>query len=354
LDGGLFLGLFLLTLYHPFMATPFHAYAATTPGAPLVPFPFDPGPLRPEQVEVEVIACGICHSDLHMLQNDWGITKWPFVPGHEAVGRIVAVGDQVKGRAVGQVVGIGWYTGSCQHCRQCVGGDQHLCGSPEQTIVGRHGGFADRVRVDWLWAIPLPDGLDPRTAGPFLCGGITVFSPLVHRNIRPTDRVGVVGIGGLGHMGVLFANKWGCEVTAFSGTPAKKDEILRLGAHHVVDSKDPKAIRKLAGTLDLILVTVNAAIDWESYLRALAPKGRLHVVGAIADPIPLKTGMLLGGQKSISASPTGSPRVMAQMLDFAARHKLAPVTEAFPMSRVNEALKHLSDGKARYRVVLTA
>ena len=331
-----------------------HAYAAPTPGAPLVPFQYDPGPLSPDQVEVELISCGICHSDLHMLSNDWGSTKWPFVPGHEGVGRIVAVGERVTSRAVGQVVGIGWYLGTCGHCAPCVGGDQHLCRTPRQTIVGNHGCYADRIRLDPLWALPIPDAIDPLVAGPLLCGGITVFSPFVHRNVRPTDRVGVIGIGGLGHLAVMFANKWGCEVTAFSGTPDKADSIRQMGAHHVVDSKDPKAIRKLAGRFDFIISTVNGAVDWDSYLRALAPKGQLHIVGALADPIPLKTGLILGGQKSVSASPTGSPTTIAQMLDFAGRHRIAPIIEPFPMNRVNEALKHLADGKARYRVVLTA
>lgn len=331
----------------------FHAYAALTPGAPLVPFEYDPGSLLPDQVEVEIVACGICHSDLHMLANDWSSTKWPFVPGHEGVGRIVAMGPQVKGREVGQLVGIGWYAASCQHCRQCVAGDQHLCRNTEQTIVGHHGCFADRIRLSWQWAIPLPAGLDPLVVGPLFCGGITVFSPFVHRNVRPTDRVGVVGIGGLGHMAVMFASKWGCEVTAFTSTVAKGEEAKRMGAHHLVDSTDPKALRKVAGQFDFILSTVNVAVDWDGYLRALAPRGQLHTVGALADPIELKTGMILSGQRSISASPTGNPSTMGLMLDFAARHQIAPITEPFPMSRVNEALKHLADGKAQYRVVLT-
>ena len=336
------------------MPSKIRAYAALTPGAPLVPFEYDPGPLSPDQVEVEIIACGICHSDLHMLSNDWGSTKWPFVPGHEGVGRIVAVGERVQGRQVGQIVGIGWYLGTCGHCASCVAGDQHLCRNSRQTIVGNHGCYADRIRLDPLWALPSPDALDPLTVGPMLCGGITVFSPFGHRNVSPTARVGVVGIGGLGHLAVMFANKWGCEVVAFSGTAGKEEAITRMGAHEVVNSRDPKAIRKQAGRIDFLLVTANLALDWDSYLRTLAPHGQMHVVGAIAEPIPVPTGRLMSGQKSLSSSPTGSPTTMAQMLDFAARHRIAAITEIFPMARVNEALKHLAEGKARYRVVLTA
>jgi uncharacterized zinc-type alcohol dehydrogenase-like protein len=167
-----------------------------------------------EEVEIAVQTCGICHSDLSMLQNDWHMTKYPLVPGHEVTGKIVAVGEQVKKVRVGQTVGLGWNSASCMACEQCLGGNQNLCAKAEGTIVQRHGGFADRVRAHWAWAVPLPEGVDPAKAGPLFCGGITVFNPIVQFDVRPTDRVGVVGIGGLGHMAVKFLNAWGCEVVA--------------------------------------------------------------------------------------------------------------------------------------------
>lgn len=333
---------------------PIRAYAADKPSAVLKPFEYDPGPLGADQVEVKVEYCGVCHSDLSMIDKEWGNTTYPFVPGHEIVGTVAALGEQARGLKVGQRVGVGWFSGSCQHCRQCIGGEQHLCKDTVGTIVGRHGGFADRVRTQWNWVFPLPQELDAAKAGPLFCGGITVFSPILLAGIKPTDRVGVVGIGGLGHLALQFLRAWGCEVTAFTSTESKRDEALRLGAHRAVGSGDKNALKALRRTFDLILVTVNVPLDWNAYIAALAPKGRLHLVGAVLEPIPVAAFSLIGGQKTVSGSPTGSPHAIANMLDFAARHKIAPQVEEFPMARVNEALEHLRSGKARYRVVLKA
>jgi uncharacterized zinc-type alcohol dehydrogenase-like protein len=328
------------------------AYAAHAAGEPLRPFEYDPGELRPGQVEIDVMACGICHSDLSMLDNEWGVSTYPLVPGHEVVGRVRAVGEAVRHLRVGDTVGLGWFSGSCMTCPQCMSGDHNLCGSAEQTLVARHGGFADRVRCDATWAIPLPPGVDVSKAGPLFCGGITVFSPLVQLGVRPTDRVGVIGIGGLGHLALQFLAKWGCEVTAFTSSPSKRDEALGMGAHHVVDSSDPSQLEKRAGSLDFVLSTVNVALDWDRYLATLAPKGRLHTVGAVLTPIPVPAFTLIGGQRSLSGSPLGSPETIRKMLGFCARHGIEAITEHFPMAEVNEALAHLRSGKARYRVVL--
>lgn len=330
----------------------FHAYAATTPKGPLEPFSFDAGDLGPEDVEIQVTHCGICHSDLSMLDNDWGMSAYPFVPGHEVVGTVVAVGGQAKGLAVGQRVGVGWSAFSCLACPQCISGDHNLCATNQGTIVGRHGGFADRLRVQWIWARPLPAGLDPRKTGPLLCGGVTVFAPFLAFNIPPTARVGVIGIGGLGHLALQFANKWGCEVHAFTTSDSKEAEAKRLGAHFVHNTKNADALKRLAGSLDLIISTINVPLDLGGLLATLAPKGRLHVVGAVLEPMPLPALSLIFGQKSVSGSPTGSPSALDAMLEFSARHGVAPVIETFPMSRVNDALEHLRSGKARYRVVL--
>lgn len=331
---------------------PIRAYAATAPKGELKPFEYEPGPLGDEQVEIAVSHCGLCHSDLSMLNNDWGQSGYPFVPGHEVVGTVAATGGSVTTVKVGDRVGLGWFSKSCMHCRQCMGGDHNLCVTAEQTIVGRHGGFADKVRASEEWVTPLPAALDPAKAGPLFCGGITVFNPFVQLDVRPTHRVGVVGIGGLGHMALQFANKWGCEVTAFSSSAGKSDEAKQLGAHKVVNSRDDAEMAKLAGTLDMILVTANVPLNWQAYINALAPRGRLHFVGAVPQPVPVAVFPMIMAQRSLSGSPLGSPATTADMIAFCARHKIAPVTETFPMSKANEAIAHLKSGKARYRIVL--
>lgn len=328
------------------------AYAAVSPGAALEPFEFDPGPLGDEQVEIAVEYCGICHSDLSVLHNQWGNAKYPLVPGHEVSGRVVATGSKVKKVKSGDRVGLGWFSGSCMSCLTCLSGDHNLCANGEDTMIGRHGGFAERVRAHWVWAVPIPGGVDPAHAGPLFCGGITVFNPIVQCGVQPTDRIGVVGVGGLGHMAVQFLNKWGCEVFAFTSSEDKTSELKKLGAHHVVNSKDPEQLKPLARSLDFVMVTVNVPLDWNAYIDTLSPRGRLHFVGAVLEPLNIGVFPLLVGQRSVSASPLGSPATTARMLDFCARHAIAPVTESFPMSKVNDALAHLESGRARYRIVL--
>ena len=276
------------------------------------------------------------------------------MPGHEVVGRVTAVGAAVSTLKPGQRVGVGWYAKSCMTCDQCLSGNHNLCGSNEAVIVGRHGGFADHLRLHRLWAIPLPDGLAAETTGPLLCGGITVFNPIVQFGVRPTDRVGVIGIGGLGHLAIRFLHAWGCEVTAFSSDPSKESETRELGADRFINSRDEGLLQSLAGTYDFIISTVNVPLKWETYLAALRPKGRLHFVGALLEPISVPVFALLTGQKSISASPLGSPATVNSMLQFCLRHKIAPITQHYPMSQVNEALAALRAGKARYRIVLKA
>jgi alcohol/geraniol dehydrogenase (NADP+) len=329
------------------------AWIARAAKKPLALETVDLGPLGAEDVEVAVDSCGLCHSDLSLLNNDWGISQYPSILGHEVIGRITALGPNTKGLQVGQRVGVGWNSGSCMHCRQCMSGNHHLCPQVQPTIIGHRGGFASHLRSHWAWAIPLPDRLELADAGPLLCGGITVFAPLV-MHARPTDRVGIIGIGGLGHMAVKFAAAYGCEVTAFTSSESKFDEARGFGANHVVASRDSAAIKELRGGLDLLISTVNVNVDWDAMIGALAPNGRLHVVGAVVDPIPVAAFSLILQQRCVSGSPTGSPVTIGMMLDFASRHGVAPQTEHFPMSKVNEALARLESGKARYRIVLDA
>ncbi len=329
------------------------AWVAKAAKQPMVLETIDPGPLGEDEVEVVVEHCGLCHSDVSVHTNEWGISQFPATLGHEVIGRVSALGPGTKGLNVGQRVGVGWYSGSDMHCRQCMSGRHHLCPQGQATIIGHRGGFASHVRAHWAWTIPLPEKLSFADAGPLLCGGITVFNPLA-MHAKPTDRVGVIGIGGLGHMAVKFAAAYGCDVTAFTSSESKFDEAKGFGANHVVSSKDSVAIKKLAGTLDLLISTVNVPLDWDAMIAALAPGGRLHVVGAVLQPIPVSAFALILGQRAVSGSPTGSPVDIATMLDFAARHAIAPQTEHFPMSRINEAFARLESGKARYRIVLDA
>tara|TARA_R110002049_G_scaffold197658_1_gene367667 strand:+ start:38 stop:745 length:708 start_codon:yes stop_codon:yes gene_type:complete len=233
-------------------------------------------------------------------------------------------------------------------------GKQHLCGTAEGTIVGRHGGFADVVRGHWSWTTLLPEGVDMAKAGPLFCGGITVFNPIVLSGVQPTDKVGVIGIGGLGHLALKFLKAWGCEVTAFTSNKSKTEALKKMGAHNVVDSTDSKDLERIAGSLNFILNTTNVKLDWNAYLTTLAPQGKLHTVGAVLEPMEIPAFSLIGGEKSVGGSPLGSIALTRKMLEFCVRHDIYPTVEEFKMENINEAIKHLEDGKARFRVVLKA
>ena len=327
-------------------------FAATEAGGKLKEFQYDLGPLGDHHVDVKVDYCGLCYSDLSMLDNHWGMTTYPFVPGHEIIGTIETLGSHVKGLTIGQRVGVGWSSGSCGNCEWCQTGNHNLCASNIPTVLGPYGGFADRVRAQEDWVLPIPAALDPAAAGPLLCGGITVFNPLLEFEVKPTHRVGVIGIGGLGHMALQFLSAWGCEVTAFSHNSEKESDAKKFGAHHFVNSTDSDALAKVANSFDFILSTVYAPLEWNTYIATLRPKGKLIFVGAVLEPASLGLFPLVIGQKIVSGSIIGSPPNMATMLDFAARHKVLPTVETFKFSQVNEAIEKLRQGKARYRIVL--
>jgi len=328
-----------------------NAYAAQEAKGKLEKYQYELPELSPEQVDIKVLYCGICHSDLSMLNNDWRMTQYPFVPGHEVIGEVIAVGNAVQNLKEGDKVGLGWMAGSCMHCHQCMDGSQHLCQSSEQTIVGRHGGFADYIRAHRSGVIALPEGIDISKAGPLLCGGITVFNPIILSQVKPTDVVGVIGIGGLGHIAIKFLKNWGCEVIAFSSNPAKKEQILAMGASKVINSRKPEELKPIRGKLNFILNTTNVSLDWNSYMAALAPKGKFHNVGAVLEPMQFSSFGLMN-EKTVGGSPIGSPALIKTMLDFCVRHDIYPTVEEFPMEKVNEAIEHLEQGKARFRIVL--
>ncbi|WP_232553946.1 NADPH-dependent aldehyde reductase Ahr [Klebsiella pneumoniae] len=332
------------------------SYAAKEAGADLSLWEYDAGELQPEDVEVEVEYCGICHSDLSMIDNEWGMSSYPLVAGHEVIGRVAALGSaaQDKGLKIGQKVGIGWTARSL------------LAKPPRLRMVGTEPSRQliwlplmqasqwPQLRADWQWVIPLPESIDLASAGPMLCGGITVFKPLLTHHVTATSRVGVIGIGGLGHIAIKLLRAMGAEVTAFSSNPAKEQEVLAMGADRVVNSRDPEALKALAGQFDLIINTVAVDLDWQPYFEALAYGGNFHTVGAVMKPFPVPAFTLIGGDRSISGSATGNPSELRTLMKFAGRSKVAPTTELFPMSQINEALKHVREGKARYRAVLKA
>jgi uncharacterized zinc-type alcohol dehydrogenase-like protein len=321
-------------------------------GAQLLPYKYDPGAMRPNEVEIKISHCGVCHSDVHLIDNDWGMSKYPFVPGHEIVGTVVAVGSAVKDRVAGERVGVGWQADSCGICEWCRQGEEHLCAQAQPTCVGRNGGFADKIRVNSRFAVPVPAVLESENMAPLMCGGISVYSPLKNSGVRPSSRVGIIGIGGLGHLGVQFARTFGAEVTAFSTTKEKEAEAKKLGAHHFVNTRDTGALKKVAGSFDFLLSTVTADQDWQGYVAALRPKGTMCVLGASPSPMQIPVFSLIFGQKAVSGSAIGSPRDLFEMLDVAARHGVTATTERFAMAKANDAVARVKKNQVRYRAVL--
>lgn len=327
------------------------AYAAHEPGAALSPFRYEPEGLGPNDVEIEITHCGICHSDLHLIDDDWRTSQYPLIPGHEIVGNVAQKGELVSHLEIGDRVGVGWQCGSCHECEWCERGDENLCSASIETCNGRPGGFADSIRIDGRFAFSIPEGLASDVVAPLFCGGITVYSP-IRRYARPQSRVGIIGIGGLGHLAIRFARAFGCEVTAFSSSPNKEAEARAHGAHHFVSSVDDAALKAQRESLDLIVSTVHRALNWKRYVNALRPGGVLCFVGALDEPLTIPTGLLLSGRKSITGSPIGGRVAIREMLDFAARHQIGAQVEVLPMTEVNTALDRLRRNDVRYRFVL--
>ncbi|MHB8302174.1 MAG: NAD(P)-dependent alcohol dehydrogenase [Acidobacteriaceae bacterium] len=332
--------------------TKINGYATHAAGAELLPFKYEAGELQPNEVEIDITHCGICRSDLHLIDNDWGLTKYPFVPGHEIVGTIAAMGGQVKDRSTGQRVAVGWQADSCGTCEWCMRGDENLCAQSQGTCVHHHGGFAEKVRVNARFAIPVPEALASENTAPLMCAGITVYNPIRSAGIFPGSRVAVIGIGGLGHLALQFAHVFGAEVTAVSTSLDKEPEAKSLGAHHFVNSRDNGAMKKLAGSFDLVLSTVPQDQDWNTLVAALRPRGTLWLVGVPPSPLSAQVFPLIAGQRSIAASPSGGPHMLQEMLAVAARHDVKAITEPFPMAKANDAIAKLKKNQIRYRAVL--
>ncbi len=327
-------------------------YAAQEAKAPLEKFSYSSPNLGPWDVEVKISHCGICHSDTHLVDNDRGISQYPLVPGHEIVGTVSTMGSSVKHLKVGQRVGIGWQCSSCMNCEWCISGKENLCPEIGGTCLGNYGGFAKAIVVDSRFAFALSVGLESENAAPLLCAGITVFAPLIHCDVRPAMKVGVIGVGGLGHLALQFYRAWGCEVTAFSSTSGKEQETKDFGAHQVLNSKDPEILKANAGTQDFILSTVPADLDWGAYLDVLRPEGKLCLVGVPQSALSIPAFPLIAARKTVCGSPIGSRGDIEIMLAFAARHGIEAQTESFAMAEVNPAMDRVRNNQARYRVVL--
>ncbi|MCA9913041.1 MAG: NAD(P)-dependent alcohol dehydrogenase [Anaerolineae bacterium] len=328
------------------------AYAAHAPKTPLQPFSYEAEDLGAFGAEVEISHCGVCHSDLHLADGDWGTQHFPMVPGHEIIGTVKRLGSAADATLLGQRVGIGWQRSSCLHCEWCMTGQENLCRESVDTCVGHYGGFAQQIITDSRFMHPIPEALSSENAAPLLCAGITVYSPLA-RYADHTSRVGIIGIGGLGHLALQFADKMGCEVTAFSSSESKQDEALELGADHFVNGRDESAMKSARGSLDLLICTAPYNLDWAAYLRTLRPNATLCFVANSGEPISFNVGRIFSNQ-SVAGSSIGGRQMMRDMLDFAARQKINTWTETLPMDSVNTAFERLRSNDVRYRFVLEA
>jgi uncharacterized zinc-type alcohol dehydrogenase-like protein len=334
-------------------ATTFKAYAALQAGEKLQPYSYQPAPLEVDDIEIRVTHNGLCHTDLHMRDNDWGVSQFPLVAGHEVVGIVTEVGEKVTHLQKGDRVGVGWIRNSCRTCDHCLQGEENICRQGYTSlIVGHHGGFADRLRVNASFTYKIPDALDSASAAPLLCAGITVYTPLRTYIKHPGTKVGVMGIGGLGHLAIKFARAMGAEVTAFSTSADKADQAKEFGAHHYQKWGTAEEMKAVEGTLDLVVCTISAETDWNLAFSLLANNGVLCFVGLPVSTLNVPLIPLILGQKSLVGSIVGGRRFMEEMLNFAAINQIKPRVETMPLSQINEAMDKVAANQARYRIVL--
>ncbi len=330
-----------------------NALAALEKGAPLQSFSFEAAPLKAFDCAIKVMACGICHSDIHMIHDDWDISRYPLVPGHEVIGEVVEVGSQVTHLKIGDRVGVGWQQGACMQCRDCLKGHQNLCDQAEGLIVSGYGGFADYMVVDSRFAFLLPEGISTESAGPILCGGVTVYAGLRNAGMGSGQEIGVIGIGGLGHLAVQFASRLGNRVTVFTTSADKAEFATQLGAHEAIlvpaGGSPPLPVNKL----NIIINTANQALDWLGYVNYLDSNGTFVFVGMPSEPLTIPVTPLTSKQRRIMGSEIGSPAMITEMLDVVEKFGIQPMVELFPLAQANEALQRVLDNKVRYRAVLT-
>lgn len=337
------------------------AYAAQSATTPLAAFPIERRSLRPQDVSIDILFCGVCHSDLHQARNEWKNTIYPVVPGHEIIGRVSAVGAAVDRHKVGDLVGVGCLVDSCRSCDPCQRGLQQFCesgatftynSSDPHTGGVTFGGYSKQVVVDEKFVLRVPAGMDPAGAAPLLCAGITTYSPLRHWKVGPGQKVGIVGLGGLGHMGLKLAHALGARVVLFTTSPNKAGDAKRLGADEVVSSKDAAAMAAQAGSFDFILDTVSAQHDVNVLLRMLKLEGTLCMVGAPEKPLEVATFGVIFGRKSLAGSLIGGLEETQEMLDFCGKHRIVSEIEVIRMDQINEAYERMLKSDVRYRFVV--
>jgi uncharacterized zinc-type alcohol dehydrogenase-like protein len=336
------------------------AYAAASSRSALAPTTIERRDLRPEDVRIEILYCGVCHSDLHQARDEWTGSLFPMVPGHEIVGRVAAVGDRVQRLRVGDIAGVGCFVDSCRACEQCHAGVEMFCAkgvaftynSTEMDRQTRtYGGYSTQVVVAEPYVLKVPAGLDLAAAAPLLCAGITTYSPLRQWECKPGDRVGVVGLGGLGHMAVKLAASLGAEVTVLSTSPNKEKDARRLGADGFVVTEE-SALAKLERRFHLLIDTVSAPHDYNRLLALLRPLGTMVVVGIPPEATPVEASALIGGNRRLAGSAIGGIAETQEMLDYCAEHKIVADVEVIPIEEINRAYDRMLRNDVRYRFVI--
>jgi uncharacterized zinc-type alcohol dehydrogenase-like protein len=341
-----------------------HAYAAQSAESPLAPFSVERRDVKEHDVRIDILYCGVCHSDLHMARNEWGATHYPVVPGHEIVGRVSEVGSEVTKFKVGQLAGVGCMVDSCRTCAACKEGLEQYCEGPESFIQtynspDKHsggvtfGGYSTSVVVDEAFTLSIPENLELAAVAPLLCAGITTYSPLKHWNVQRGQKVGIVGLGGLGHMGVKIAAALGAHVVLFTTSPGKIEDGKRLGAHEVVISKDPDQMAAHANSFDFILNTVAASHDLDQFIALLKRDGTMTLVGAPEHPHPSPSVMsMIFKRRSLAGSLIGGIAETQEMLDFCGKHGITSDIEMIRMDQINEAYERMLKSDVKYRFVI--
>jgi uncharacterized zinc-type alcohol dehydrogenase-like protein len=340
---------------------PTKGYAAQSATSPIAPFSFERRKPGPNDVHLEITHCGVCHSDIHMARDEWGGSLYPMVPGHEIIGIVKEVGSSVKKFTPGDPVGVGCFVDSCRTCPTCREGLENYCENQftatynSKTRDGKElnfGGYSNRIVVDERFVLKISGKLDPAAAAPLLCAGITTYSPLRHWNVGPGKKVGIIGLGGLGHMAIKFARSFGAHVACFTTSPSKADDAKRLGAHEVILSTSPEEMAKAAGNFDFILDTVSANHDLNAYLALLKRDGTMCLVGVPEVPAAVHAFSLIGGRKRLVGSLVGGLPETQEMLDYCAEHGITSDIEVIPMSKINEAYERMIKSDVKYRFVI--